>query len=306
MARAAGSKDYMSLAAGLVTEASDLAFPDGATSDEVNFVLDSGGQKRVKRKGLKAAESLVYSETDPEGDDEYKIGDVTYWREPDVYVVPYVANIGGSPATVRINFHRGSDFSYIDRVSISDPNFEEGLVVNTAIIEDMMVIMTGKAYEQIVCEYDPSGNTIEVYGFNFYIRDFELVDDGFSVTDRPGVDDDDHRYNLYNAGWYADRRDDADGQFKDPVDLFYADSGNTSYPSNADIPQLGVKTDANGNEVFDKATLDETPIGSTEAPRGHYVYELSDTDRTNRLNNRFVSGVPGSTTNTSPFATITL
>ena len=55
------------------------------------------------------------------------------------------------------------------------------------------------------------------------------------------------------------------------------------YPSNADIAQLGLKADSSGNEEFSADTLNEIVLGNTEAPRGHYVYNINSFDRNTRL-----------------------
>jgi hypothetical protein len=47
-------------------------------------------------------------------------------------------------------------------------------------------------------------------------------------------------------------------------------------PSNADIPVLGLKVDSNGDEIFSADTLFETVVGSTEAPRGHYIFDIEE------------------------------
>jgi hypothetical protein len=187
-----------------------------------------------------------------------------------------------------------------------------------------------------------------------YFRDFDLIDDGLSVSNRPGSLTDEHTYNLYNAGWYADRKN-ASGEFVDPLSLFEGqvvtynvpttfsatntfvmqqvgiqnadlNSGDSvtvvgsasndgtytvfsvdrstpneltvvtventivneatitvaitaeqgGIPSNADIPVLGLKVDSNGDEIFSADTLFETVVGSTEAPRGHYIFDIEE------------------------------
>lgn len=67
------------------------------------------------------------------------------------------------------------------------------------------------------------------------------------------------------------------------------------YPSNADIAQLGLKDDGAGNEVFSNDTVNETILGNSEAPRGHYVYNINNFDREARRTSKSTDGTVDST-----------
>ena len=82
MSRASGQKDYISMAQGLITEASPLAFPEGTTSDELNFVIDRDGLVRKRRLGFdKLVTDFVYNGAGA------KLENVFYWRGPSLVVV---------------------------------------------------------------------------------------------------------------------------------------------------------------------------------------------------------------------------
>ena len=87
MPRASGSKDYISLAQGLITEASPLAFPENSTSDELNFVLNKDGLIRARRKGLQA----VRTENNI-SDTTSVLENVYYWRAPDVFLLVFTSS----------------------------------------------------------------------------------------------------------------------------------------------------------------------------------------------------------------------
>lgn len=67
------------------------------------------------------------------------------------------------------------------------------------------------------------------------------------------------------------------------------------FPSNADIATLGLKADSDGNEEFSADTLNETVLGNTEAPRGHYVYNINNFDREARRTSKNTDGTVDST-----------
>ena len=73
--RAAGQKEYVNLAKGLITEISPLSFPDGATSNELNFTINKDGLIRERRKGF----SYIYPLNTFAGAAS-KIENLFYWR----------------------------------------------------------------------------------------------------------------------------------------------------------------------------------------------------------------------------------
>lgn len=61
MPRAASEKQYIPFVKGLITEASALTFPEGATVDEDNFVINRDGS-RQRRLGLEIDEDAIWIE----------------------------------------------------------------------------------------------------------------------------------------------------------------------------------------------------------------------------------------------------
>jgi len=298
MPRAVGSKDYTNLAKGLITESSELEFPDGATSDELNFLLDSKGIKRVKRKGFEFIDSIPYVMTTLDSSSEVKYGGTKYWQNADVFVSTFY-----DTTNLHIQILSGDDFSVLGSTSFGTDVPTEDLV-SMAPLADYFVIMSGKGNTHTVLEYKQEVPSIDVNLFNLYRRDFTLVDDGLALSERPSSLNNDHEYNLVNADWYSTRKD-SGANFVDPVAQFYTDSTNTEYPSNSDIAKLGLKVDGSGNEVFSRDTLLESPVGNTEAARGHFVYALNDLNREARRLNPLNDGAP-STTISSTLTTINL
>ena len=194
--RASGQKEYISLARGLITEASDLNFPEGATSSELNFTVDRKGMIRRRRKGFQDLLETPFVIPNP----SVEIENVFYWRTPSLVCVILTDD---TPRTL-LRFHAVDDnFTYLTQVVISDTATRTQVAQTTNYLT--IALCCGR--KPILCEYDSVGDTITVSSINIHIRDFELVDDGLSVAERPATLSDNHTYNLYNAGWYLERRD---------------------------------------------------------------------------------------------------
>jgi hypothetical protein len=297
MPRAVGSKDYVGLVKGLITEAPDFSFPDGATSDELNFLLESSGLRRVKRKGFEILDSLTYVMSTLDTPSEVKYGGTEYWQNADVFVSVFY-----DTTNLHIQLLSGEDFTVLGSTSFGTTPPTSGRVSMSAM-SDYFVVMSGSGSVHTVLEYKEDVPSVTVKLFTLFRRDFELVDDGLALTERPSTLSNNHQYNLLNADWYSTRKN-SSSTFVNPVTSFYTESGSTEYPSNADMAKLGMKVDGSGNEVFSRDTLLELPLGNTEAPRGHFIYALNDTDRDARRIS-LEDGAP-STTVTATVATINL
>lgn len=282
MPRASGQKDYISMANGIVTEASSLAFPEGATSDELNFTIDRNGLVRKRRLGF---DKLV-TDFNVVGNNA-KLENVFYWRGPSLVVVTVTDE---TPRTL-LRFHAvDDDFTYISELEISD------VVVTTQIAQttNLLTITTSNGDNPILCEYDSITEEILVGAVTVYIRDFELVDDELSVSERPSTLSDNHKYNLFNSTWYQDKADFNDASTRKNVAIAYFDKEG-EYPSNADVASVGIIDDGSGNIVFDSDFVKDAEFGSSVSPRGHFVYDINNISRTARLGTPAESGVPSTT-----------
>ena len=284
MGRASGQKDYISMAKGLVTEASALAFPEGATANELNFTIDRDGLVRKRRLGL---QNLVadFSVTGVNA----SVENVFYWRGPS-YVCVIVHD--DTPRTL-LRFHAvDADFTFVSEVQISAQRVQTQIAQTT----NLLVVTTSNGEKPIVCEYDSVANSIVVNDVTLYVRDFELVDDSLDLSERINSLSDNHKYNLYNSTWYQEKADLNAASARKNVATAFFDTLAT-YPSNADVSSVGIVDDGSGNIVFDANLVFDAEFGSSVAPRGHYVYNIFNIDRTVRLTAPEVSGVPSTTVN---------
>ena len=272
------------MAKGLVTEASSLAFPEGATADELNFTIDRDGLIRKRRRGM---QNLVadFSVTGLNA----AVENVFYWRGPS-YVCVVVHD--DTPRTL-LRFHAvDDDFTFVSEFTISNSRVQTQIAQATNIL----AITTSTGENPIICEYSSTLETIRVNNVDLHIRDFELVDDGLAIDERPSAPSNNHDYNLYNSTWYQEKPDLNNASTRTNVrDAYFARTGD--YPSNADVASVGVVDDGSGNIVFDADLVLDAEFGNSVAPRGHFVYNIFNIDRDARLASPEVSGAPSTTIN---------
>lgn len=280
MARQSGAKGYLGFPRGLNTETSRLNPAEGTTADERNMDLDLNGLIRTRRRGLKNV-----------GTDQATDGSIIgsyYWDSADTIVI--VALKGEDPETydtITIYLYEG-DLTYIEEwtVRVVDGN---AVYPSFSEIRNRLVITFG-AKPFIFAR---KGDCFDAWTLDLFFRDFKLLDDGLRIGEHPTTLTDEHEYNLYNAGWWKDQEVDG-GPATDPVQFYFNETG--EYPSNAQIVYLGKVPDSTtGVLEFNALQLQSIDVGNTEAPRGHYVYNIREIDRDSKLTDKEDDGTPTST-----------
>jgi hypothetical protein len=276
-----GEKGYLSLEGGLVTESSPLASEEGTTSDELNMTIDITSLVRKPRLGAE----LLASEVSYSGE----INNAFYWKAGEYIVLIGISdNVDEDLSTVDIMFHDPDDYS-------RDFQYEFHVLTSNVTIGSLNEIRNRLQLtfgtKPFVFQKEPSGN-LSAWELDLYIRDFKLVDDTLSIGERPTTLSDEHKYNLYNAGWYRDRQLESGG-VGDPISDF--NTKLSEYPSNADIVYLGDVPNTNGVPVFNPDVLQNLDVGNSEAPRGHYVYNITNINRTSKLIDKEEDGTPSTT-----------
>ena len=283
--RAAGQKEYVNLAKGLITESSPLSFPEGATSSELNFVVNKDGFIRERRKGFE----YIYPLTTFGGSDSV-LENMFYWRGS-TYVVTILTNT--VPETYLRVHALDATFTALIDVKIADA------AVSTQIAEltNYLVITLSNGTKPILLEFKEVDQTIEVFNVSLHLRDFELVDDGLSISENPVVLSENHEYNLYNAGWYEDKKDENQVGYPltNVVIAYQSALAVTGYPSNADSVGVGMITNGDGELTFDPEYVRDAGLGNSLSPRGHYVFPIDNFVREDKRLDRFADGAPSTT-----------
>lgn len=282
---------YLSFAKGLATEVNPLSVPEelkGTTSDELNMTVDTDGLVRVRRAGL----GLLGV---PRQAVPGRVLEVKYWRTGECYVVCSYDNIlvDGQFTCTTTFIHTtdaSKDRAYTTKVLGDD------FLINPQVVFLRTKCMVTYGGRPLLFTREASGE-FTIHYVDVFVRDFKLVDDLLNVSERPGSPlSSEHKYNLLNAGWYQDRMLLSTGAVGDPIANFY--TVRVKYPSNADVAALGDITDTGGDIKFDPNAYDNINLGSTEAARGHYVYNIRSIDRDVKATNlvqQLKDGAPSST-----------
>jgi len=214
MPRAFGDKSYLGAIRGLITEANPLAFPEGATLDEKNFLLQKDGQVRARRRGFEnfLPSSYVISHALSTA---VEVTSVYYWDNPEVHCV-FLKETGSVNRTFARLHRNDALFSFLQEYEV---NATEGADVQVAESSEYLVLSTG-GNKPVLLQYISSTPEITAQSIDLYVRDFELVPDGLQISGRPATLQDTHKYNLLNAGWWAPRYLESSGNLGDPLEEF--------------------------------------------------------------------------------------
>lgn len=243
---------------GLVTEASPIAFPENASTDERNFVLNRDGSRR-RRLGMDLETGTSYlsggTGTGPVSEARFS----TYrW-----------SNVGGDPTreilVVRLGnrlwFHENVGDELGNTTRTQAPGFGAFLgsagddLVDFATIDGTLIIVSSAG--DAVISYSPDGAGFDIDVHTVTVRDLWGLKETSSIISRPTTLSDEHKYNLLNQGWPDDK-----------ITATYGPDAN-AYPSNADIPWIALKDDG----TWDESLLNAYSGGFSSSPRGRAIID---------------------------------
>lgn len=323
MPRSNQTGEFNTFVGGLVTEASPLTFPENASIDEANFILNKDGSRR-RRLGM-----------------DYETGLTPY---PISYTISPVGDIAVSTfewtdvagitnkSFVVCQVH---DKAYI--VSRAETALKSSSYVKSTVtlcttcatpakasfasIDGRLVIAYGEATVKVV-SYIESTDTFSTESVSIKTRDLFGVADPFTISGtevdllspeyinyRPvsTADEDLHMYNLRNQGWAIPRLQWGPEVKTDPVNEFEDQSGdNRGLPSNADSPVGSIyansadSEDKNSERFNSDASARQEPA-KARAATGHYVIDLLDRGQSREASvSRTTNTTTGLHTNANP------
>ena len=264
-------KVFNSFVKGLVTEASPLTFPENASVDESNFVLNRDGS-RSRRLGVDyedlyekvatgfTAEQLAtgkqsfHTWESPGGDTTVSIGVVRIINK-----LWFVDLLTTNPSGNLLN-----SGSPITLTGLSNSNIE------TTTINNKLIIASADLDYPIVLSYIPSTEAVTQENKVIYVRDIWGVDDGLENDIRPATLTQTHKYNLRNQGWNESI---VTGSGADA--LAYTKTELGVYPSNSDIWTLGkISNPSNANyEKYDPDTMEKNSTSKFQTAKGSFVID---------------------------------
>lgn len=277
--------EFNSFIKGFVTEAGPLTFPENATLDEQNFVLNKDGS-RYRRFGMNLEPGAVELGFPTSSSVDQTVFQTFVWE-----------NAGGIPdkSLLAVQMGRYLKFFDLNQDIISDNPLqgflnvaEEGVKLGFASINGNLIAASNT---EDISVYSFDGTSITKSESQLLIRDFfgledrvspfeisgglEFPDlrDSFRIGYRPFILTDAHLYNLRNQSFGIPRR--GTGAIGlDPVLTFQAVAG--KYPSNSDTVNSALYPDANNSENrlverFFPRDLKDNPLGNYHAANGAMI-----------------------------------
>jgi hypothetical protein len=319
MPRSNQTGEFNTFVGGLVTEASPLTFPENASIDEANFILNRDGS-RERRLGMDREVELVpYNltyNTAPVGDIAISAFE---WKD--------VAGISAKSFVVCQVHDKVYIVDRVDSTLKSSSYVKQEVVLTTGVstpsratfasIDGRLVIAYGEP-SVLVVTYDSATDSLSTSSSTIKVRDLFGVSDIIDGKDllspeyvnlRPTSTDpeDKHMYNLRNQGWGVPRLQWTGTLKADPVSDFEDSGGDErGLPSNADTPVLTLyantgETDKNSERFNDEASGRQEP-DRARAAMGHYIIDLLDRgasrkaayeETTDTLTGTYINANPG-------------
>lgn len=309
MPRIVSEKQINSFIKGLITEASPLTYPENASLDEDNFILNRDGSRNV-RYGMdyepgysitdsgKTASQLSTAKIETfrwdfaGGDSNISLGIVringTLW---------FYDLLKDNPSAYLMNSGSSITVSGLQQASC-----------DYAIINHSLVLVSSDLSNPVLLTYNSETDVVSQEVYSIFIRDFFGVDDSLVINERPSTLSVTHHYNLKNQGWtttiqtvcgatnYTSSTSSttlfsaliaqtiyawianltaAEGSLaNDAINCTKTNLG--LYPSNADIWTYGKIADSSSAnyEKFDPATLAKNSTETSKAPNGKFIIDV--------------------------------
>lgn len=282
-------KLYRSFTKGLITEASPLTFPENASIDEENFVLNRNGS-RSRRLGVDYEGGYTLTSTGfssaaiqtgkqsfhkwdtPGGDTTVAIGVIRILDK-----LWFIDLLTPAPSSNLLNGGSALTLS-----GLGDAEIE------TATVNNKLIIVSKDLSNPVVLKYDSATDTVTQSSITLEVRDIWGIDDSLLINDRPASLSDEHKYNLRNQGWSLTVQTSTGA---DAIDRTYTVLG--VYPSNADAwtqGKISNPSDANF-EKFDPDTLEKNSQSNFQTAKGSYVIDAFNRG-TSRETESGISGLP--------------
>jgi hypothetical protein len=282
MGRQTSAVEFNNFVGGLVTEATPLNFPDNASLDEDNFVLDTDGSRR-RRLGMDFEEShrIVSTGVVPPVDGEVTVTS-TKWK-----------NAGGDPLKNLIVVQVGNELRVFD---MDITPLSAGLIYTKvftglpqdsyfsyAVVDGVLIVATGL---KEISQLKYLNGVVNYKALTLLVRDLFGVEDvvgsdnlrqGSGITIRPTAVTDTHIYNLRNQTFASPRLPFDEDSVADPINTFKLEAGG-KFPSNSDsvVFSLFANTKKEADPVvvrFKPSELIKNPIGTFPAPRGYFIID---------------------------------
>lgn len=279
MAQRISQKVVNTFIKGLITEAGELTFPENASVDELNCLLQRDGSRR-RRLSVELEDNAVDSSFTVTTTFQFTTG---RW-----------VNVAGQAGLDFLVIQNGSRLYFYSTAEEPYSNLEKSFSVNMASFEHAGSIGAGNAKVEmdsingnlvVVSEainafyvtYDPVADSISTAQINHKVRDFEWLGDTETYSEGEATPSIQREYDTANAGWVGD---------KGSAALTDYETANSEYPP-LTHPWYSGKN-ASGN--FDAGEWAKIFAGTSLTGNGHFILDFFSKDRNT------ASGLTGITT----------
>lgn len=285
-------KLYRTFVKGIITEASPLTYPENASIDEDNFVLNRDGS-RSRRLGVDY-ELDYYLKATGLGSSTITTGKQSFhkWESPggDTSVSIGVIRIADRLWFIDLlttnpsaNFLNGGNYISLTGLNKAD--------IDTAVINNSLIVSSSDLDAPILLTYDVTAQTVSQQDLTLKVRDIWGVDDGLGLTERPTITlSNEHKYNLRNQGWNQRIRN--TNETRDAIPFLFA--GFDYYPSNSDIWTVGKNANVTSDDFdeFSRTLFDKNAVYTGVAPKGSYILDAFNRGNSRMTLSDVTTGLP--------------
>lgn len=312
MPRAQTTKLYRTFVKGLITEAGPLTYPEDASIDEDNCVIYQAGN-RSRRLGIDLESGGEFtSYTTSITNSALNIRTEHVWMSAGNnsnknFLVQqvgdrlYFVDLSQSP------LHLGVKAFVVDLNTFAVNGQDPGLYAIHAASGKGYLFVVNPVCDPFLIQYNETTDVITTQRIYIQIRDFKGLDDGLANDEEPATLSSAHDYNLRNQGWldpgagggasvtyyspFGDQQTFTQAATT-PISTYFTQHGR--YPGNNKQWWVAKNTTTG---AFDASLLSKFFFGNNRAPRGHYVVEAFNIDRSAVSG---VAGIPVEKTNNRP------
>lgn len=281
MPRQTAAVEVNAFVKGLVTEASPLTFPENASLDEVNLILNKDGS-RNRRLGMDYEANYTIIDSQQSVASNFAVSSFV-WKSPGGYSQQEIVAIQ-TGTTLKFFNSNSLPVSRSVLASYTIGGSSSSKVSMTAV-DGILIAVQGDGN---VYTFDYNGSNITQGSGRLKIRDLFGVQDiiagqdlleGSGVGIRPNVRTDTHIYNLRNQTFALPHPMGAYDPATDPIAYFFSKHG--VYQANSD--NLVVYLYADANDESDRNSRRYfwqdnflNPLGTNRAPLGYFIIDALD------------------------------
>lgn len=264
---------------GLITEAGELTFPEDASIDELNCLLDRDGSRR-RRLAARVEDSNVLSTFSINNNYVFS---TSIWKNVDgIAGLDFIVVQSG----VRLFFYNTAQEPYSGQqksfvVNLTGFEFTGSAGAGSAKVQTTVIngdlVVVSEAIEPFYIEYNSNTDTISTTQIVPKVRDFEWQGNTEAYSDGKAAPVSDNRkYDTANAGWSGTKGTAA-------LNTYYA--AVSEYPP-LTHPWYSGK-DSSGN--FDEGEWAKVYAGTTLTGNGHFILDFFNKDRATASG---IAGIP--------------